>query len=199
MSKFSIVILVGIGTISTTFFTPPLSVQARIRKPEICVDPLPASKLVTLTLKADKQVMNEHNISSFQTIAGKASVKRGDIIMYTVVAKNNSRCPLKNLVLKQPIPKGTEYVKGSAMTIDGAELLFSIDGGKTFSPKPTVGKQVVPETDYNYLRWRFVGKTPANAQVKTTYKLRIVPENSDNKPQGKLVDKTPAPIAPPVK
>jgi uncharacterized repeat protein (TIGR01451 family) len=199
MSKFSIVIIAGIGIISTTFLTSQLPVQARTRKPKVCVDPLPVSKLVTLTLKADKQVMTEHNIASFQAIAGKASVKRGDIIMYTVVAKNNSRCPLKNLVLKQPIPKGTEYVKGSAMAIDGAELLFSIDGGKTFSAKPTVGKQVAPETDYNYLRWRFIGKTPANAQVKTTYKLRIVPENNDGKLQGKFIGKTPAPVNYPVK
>ena len=199
MFKFSIVILVGIGMISTPLFTPQLPVQARIRKPKMCVDPLPASKLVTLTLKADKQVMTENNISSFQAIASKAAVKRNDIIMYTVVAKNNSRCPLKNLVLKQSIPKGTEYVKGSAMAIDGAELLFSIDGGKTFSAKPTIGKQVVPETGYNYLRWRFIGKTPANAQVKTTYKLRIVPENNDDKLPGKLLDKTPAPVNPPVK
>ena len=199
MSKFSIVILAVTGMISTTFFTPPLSAQAKIRKPEICVDPLPASKLVTLTLKADKQVMNEKNIASFQAIAGKASVKHGDIIMYTVVAKNNSRCPLKNLVLKQPIPQGTEYVKGSAMAIDGAELLFSIDGGKTFSAKPTVDKQPVPETSYNYLRWRFIGKTPANAQIKTTYKLRIVPENIDNKLPDKSIGKTPAPVNPPVK
>jgi uncharacterized repeat protein (TIGR01451 family) len=199
MSKFSIVILVGIGMITTTLFSPQLPVQARIRKPKICVDPLPAAKLVTLTLKADKQVMNEHNISSFQAIAGKASVKRGDIIMYTVVAKNNSRCPLKNLVLKQPIPKGTEYVKGSAMAIDGAELLFSIDGGKTFSAKPTVDKKVVPETDYNYLRWRFIGKTPANAQVKTTYKLRIVPEQNEDKLHGKVIGKTPTPVNPQAK
>jgi uncharacterized repeat protein (TIGR01451 family) len=199
MSKFSIVILAGIGMISTTLFTPQLSVQARIRNPKVCVDPLPASKLVTLTLKADKQVMSEKNISRFQAIAGKASVKRGDIIMYTVVAKNNSRCPLNNLVLKQPIPKGTEYIKDSAMAIDGAELLFSIDGGKTFSAKPTVGKQVVPETDYNYLRWKFIGKTPANAQVKTTYKLRIVPEHNDDKLQGKFIGKTPVPVNPPAK
>jgi uncharacterized repeat protein (TIGR01451 family) len=193
MSKFSIVILASIGTISTIFFTPQLSAHARIKKPRICLDPLPASKLVTLTLKADKQVMTDNNIFSFQAIAGKASVKRGDIIMYTVVAKNNSRCPLKNLVLKQPIPKGTQYVKDSAMAIDGAELLFSIDGGKTFSAKPTMGKQIVPETDYNYLRWRFIGKTAANAQVKTTYKLRIVPDNDVDRLQGKFIGKTPPP------
>ena len=119
--------------------------------------------------------------------------------MRLVVAKYNSRCPLKNLVLKQPIPKGTEYVKGSAMAIDGAELLFSIDGGKTFSAKPTVDKKVVPETDYNYLRWRFIGKTPANAQVKTTYKLRIVPEQNDDKLHGKVIGKTPTPVNPQAK
>jgi hypothetical protein len=93
--------------------------------------------------------------------------------MYTVIAKNNSSCPLKNLVLKQPIPKGTIYVKDSAMAIEGAELLFSIDNGKTFSAKPTVGKELAPANDYNYLRWRFLSKVAAKAQVKTTYKLQV--------------------------
>lgn len=193
MSKFSIVMLAGIGMISTTWFAIQVPAHARIRKPKVCVEPLPVSKLVTLTIKADKQMIKENNIFSFQAIAGKSSVKRGDIIMYTVVAKNNSRCPLKNLVLKQPIPKGTEYVKGSAIAIDGAELLFSVDGGKTFSAKPTIANKVVPETSYNYLRWRFIGKTAVNAQVKTTYKLRIVPEQNDDKLPVKPVDKIPAP------
>jgi hypothetical protein len=65
------------------------------------------------------------------------------------------------------------YVKDSAMAIEGAELLFSIDNGKTFSAKPKIGKQVVPATDYNYLRWKFIGKMTANSQVKTTYKLQV--------------------------
>jgi uncharacterized repeat protein (TIGR01451 family) len=172
MSKFSIVVLAMIGTIAPPFVTPQFSVQAQSPTSRTCVDPLPPAKRVTLTLKADKQVMTDNKMG-FQPIAGKASVKPGDIILYTVTAKNNSRCSLRNLVLKQPIPKGTKYVKDSAMAIDGAELLFSIDGGKTFSAKPTIGKQVVPATDYNYLRWKFLGKMAANAQVKTTYKLQV--------------------------
>jgi uncharacterized repeat protein (TIGR01451 family) len=173
MFKFSIVILAGIGMISTTFVTLQSPVHARLRTERTCIDPLPPAKRVTLTLKADKQVIADNNKFSFQALAGKASVKPGDIIMYTVIAKNNSRCSLKNLVLKQPIPKGTQYVKDSAKVIDGAELLFSIDGGKTFSLQPKIGKQLVPASEYNYLRWRFIGKTPANAQVKTTYKLQV--------------------------
>ena len=192
MSKCSIVILVSICTISTPFIAPQFPVQAQLSSPKICADLLPAAKRVTLTLKADKQVIVD-NIFSFQAIAGKAPVKPGDVIMYTVVAKNNSRCPLNNLVLKQPIPKGTQYVKDSAMAIKGAELLFSIDGGKTFSAKPTIGKQIVPATNYNYLRWRFLSKLPANTQVKTTYKLQIAPtNNSDNVLPGKATINTPA-------
>ena len=192
MSKCSIVILVSICTISTPFIAPQFPIQAQLPDPKICADPLPAAKRVTLTLKADKQVIVD-NIFSFQAIAGKAPVKPGDVIMYTVVAKNNSRCPLNNLVLKQPIPKGTQYVKDSAMAIKGAELLFSIDGGKTFSAKPTIGKQIVPATNYNYLRWRFLSKLPANTQVKTTYKLQIAPtNNSDNVLPGKATINTPA-------
>jgi uncharacterized repeat protein (TIGR01451 family) len=172
MPKFSIFILIGIGTIATTFFVPQFSGVARVRKLKACVDPLPISKRVTLTLKADKKEV-ENNITVFRPIAEKATVKPGDIIKYTVIAKNNSRCPLKNLILKQPIPRGTNYIKDSARPIDGAELLFSIDGGKTFVANPTIGSQPAPSTAYNYLRWRFSGLMMRNAQVQTSYKLQV--------------------------
>ena len=117
--------------------------------------------------------MIKDNKTIFERIANKAAVKPGDIIKYTVIAKNNSRCPLKNLILKQPIPKGTNYLKDSATAIDGAELLFSIDGGKTFVSKPLVWTEPAPANVYNYLRWKFSGIMPTNAQVKTTYELQV--------------------------
>jgi uncharacterized repeat protein (TIGR01451 family) len=172
MPKFSIFILIGIGTIATTFLVSQFPGAARARKLKACVDPLPISKRVVLTLKADKKEV-ENNKTVFRPIAEKATVKPGDIIKYTVIAKNNSRCPLKNLILKQPIPRGTNYVKDSARSIEGAELLFSIDGGKTFVAKPTIGTQPAPTTAYNYLRWRFSGLMMTNAQVQTTYKLQV--------------------------
>lgn len=180
MSKFSIFILVSLGMITTTLSVPQLPLQAQGKTLSKCIDPLPVAKRVVLTLKADKKTIKDSK-EIFEPIAGKASVKPGDIIMYTIVAKNNSRCPLKNLILKQPIPKGTNYLKDSAMAIlpgrgsanDGAELLFSIDGGKTFTAKPMVGTEPAPATDYNYLRWKFIGRMAANAQVKTTYKLQV--------------------------
>ncbi len=115
----------------------------------------------------------ENNKPVFRPISQKASVRPGDIIKYTVIAKNNSRCPLKNLILKQPIPRGTNYIKDSAVSIDRSELLFSIDGGRTFVAKPMIGTQPAPTTAYNYLRWKFNGLMVTNAQVQTSYKLQV--------------------------
>jgi uncharacterized repeat protein (TIGR01451 family) len=172
MSKSSIVILASVGMTIAIVFAAQFPIEARARKQKTCVDPQPIAQRVALTLKADKQAIVD-NKNIFQPIAGRASVKPGDIIKYTVIAKNNSRCPLKNLILKLPIPRSTIYLKDSATAIDGAELLFSIDGGKTFVAQPKIGKQPAPTTAYNYLRWRFKGMLVSNAQVKTTYKLQV--------------------------
>jgi uncharacterized repeat protein (TIGR01451 family) len=172
MFKFSLVILISLGTIATTFLIPQCSLATRSRSKKHCFDPLPVAQRVALTLKADKKTLVDNKIV-FQPIAEKASVKPGDIIKYTVIAKNNSHCPLKNLILKQPIPRGTNYRPDSATASDGAELLFSIDGGKTFSTQPTIGTEPAPPTAYNYLRWKFWGKMEINAQVKTTYELQV--------------------------
>lgn len=172
MFKFSIVMLVSVGMTIATVLTPQLPIDARARKVKACVDPQPVAQRVALTLKADKQAMVD-NKHVFQPLAGKAAVKPGDIIKYTVIAKNNSRCPLKNLILKLPIPRSTNYLKDSATAIDGAELLFSIDGGKTFVAQPKIGTQPAPTTAYNYLRWRFRGLMATNAQFTTTYKLQV--------------------------
>ena len=172
MSKFSIITLIGVGTIATAFVYPQVPADARLRKPKACVDPLPIAQRVALKLKADKKEL-ENDKPVFKPIAEKSSVKPGDIIKYTVIATNKGRCPLKNLILKQPIPRGTNYLKDSAKTVNGAELLFSIDGGKTFSAQPKIGAEPAPTTAYNYLRWKFSGLMETNAQVQTSYKLQV--------------------------
>ncbi len=149
----------------------PLQAKSKSRRPP-CVDKSPVNQRVILTLKADKKVVKDKKVV-FQPIVGKAAVKPGDIIQYTVIAKNNSHCPLKNLMLKQPIPRGTNYLKNSATGIDGAELLFSVDGGKTFVAKPKIDNKEAPASAYDYIRWRFPKKIDTKAQVWTKYKLQV--------------------------
>lgn len=172
MSKFSTFTLSIVGTLAIAFLTAQLPLQARTRTPKTCIDRQPITKRVALTLTADKEVITD-NIITYQPISGKASVKPGDIIRYTVVAKNNSHCPLKNLILKQPIPRGTNYLKNSATAVAGAQLLFSIDGGQTFVAEPKIDNRSAPASAYNYLRWKFRRPVPTNAQVKTSYKLQV--------------------------
>jgi uncharacterized repeat protein (TIGR01451 family) len=172
---------IAVVSIATTFLLIlQLPLEARSKRSSkhrskpltTCVDSSPVAQRVLLTLKADKKVIEGEKIV-FQPIIGKAPVKPGDIIKYTVIAKNNSHCPLKNLMLKQLIPKGTIYLKNSATDFNGAELLFSIDRGKTFVAKPKIDDREAPTTAYDYIRWKFPGKIATNAQVKTAYELQI--------------------------
>jgi uncharacterized repeat protein (TIGR01451 family) len=179
--KSLIASFIAVVSIATTFLLIlQLPLEARSKRSSkhrskpltTCVDSSPVAQRVLLTLKADKKVIEGEKIV-FQPIVGKAPVKPGDIIKYTVIAKNNSHCPLKNLMLKQLIPKGTIYLKNSATDFNGAELLFSIDRGKTFVAKPKIDDREAPTTAYDYIRWKFPGKIATNAQVKTVYELQI--------------------------
>ena len=107
---------------------------------------------------------------TYQPIAGK--VKQQDTIRYTVIAQSNSQ-PVKNLALTQPIPRGTMYIKNSATTLAGSELLFSIDGGKTYSAKPIIGKKEAPTSSYTNLRWKFNKLMAANTKVNASYEVQV--------------------------
>ncbi len=166
-------VVISIATIfSSIALQPPSAAKSKPRR-HTCVDNSPVNQRVLLTLKAGKKVVQKDKKVVFQPIVGKASVKPGDVIEYTVIAKNNSHCPLKNLMLKQPIPRGTNYLKDSASGLAGAELLFSIDGGKTFVAKPKIANKEAPAEAYNYIRWRFPKKIDTKSQVTTTYKLQV--------------------------
>ncbi len=169
-ASLSIVVpIVTIACLITLQF--PLQAKSKPRR-HTCVDNSPVHQRVLLTLKADKKAVKDEKVV-FQPIVGKAAVKPGDIIKYTVIAKNNSHCPLKNLMLKQPIPRGTKYLKDSATGVVGAELLFSVDGGKTFVAKPKIDNKEAPAEAYNYIRWRFPKRIGTKAQVVTSYKLQV--------------------------
>ncbi len=160
--------------VTTLLLTLQFSLPAQAKPRQVCVDRSPVAQRVLLTIEAAKKVVKGNKVQ-FKPIKieNKEPVNPGDIIKYTVIAKNNSRCPFKNLILKQPIPKGTSYLKNSATVFDRAELLFSIDGGKTFVSKPKLDNKEAPADAYNYIRWRFPDSIATNATVKTTYKLQV--------------------------
>jgi uncharacterized repeat protein (TIGR01451 family) len=167
--KFLIASVSVIGLIGTTALTHQLPLSAQSQPSPSA--PIPsAAKRVVLSLKAEKQVKSGDKIS-YEPTSGK-SVKPGDVLRYTVNAKNGDK-PVKNLILTQPIPKGTNYVKNSAIALNGAELLFSLDGGKTYLAKPMLGKKEAPATAYTNLRWKFAGTIAAKSQINATYEVVV--------------------------
>jgi uncharacterized repeat protein (TIGR01451 family) len=135
-----------------------------------------------LNLTAEKQVIQKNNKKvSWQPIESGAVVNPGDILRYNLVGQNNGNGPAKNLVLTQPIPKGTVYILKSA-TANGAKLSFSIDGGKTFSPNPVVAVKLpngkveqrpAPASMYSIARWDFNQPVNAKSSVKLSYKVAV--------------------------
>lgn len=91
--------------------------------------------------------------------AGK--VVPGDVVAYTIEARNVSAVNADRVVITDPIPKQMEYVAGSAESAAG-QLLFSVDGGFRFDRPEnlTVATQdgasrPAVASDYTHLRWVF--------------------------------------------
>jgi uncharacterized repeat protein (TIGR01451 family) len=141
---------------------------------------------VKLNLAVEKQVVaqdqNGQPKAAWKALEGKVNVTPGDVLRYVVTGQNAGDSAAKNLVVTQPVSKGTVYVVGSAMNENGAKTVYSIDNGKTFVEAPTVqvklanGKveqQPAPAEAYTHVRWNFGKSFDSAATVKTAYQVKV--------------------------
>lgn len=91
--------------------------------------------------------------------AGK--VLPGDVVAYTIEARNVSAASADRVVITDPIPAQMEYVAGSADAASG-QLLFSVDGGFRFDrpenltvTAPDGASRPAVASDYTHVRWVF--------------------------------------------
>lgn len=101
----------------------------------------------------------------------------GEIAIYTNSFTNLGTQPADKLVISNPVPAGTEYLGGSA-TETGADLLFSVDGGKSFGkpaeltvPDGRGGKRPAEPKDYTTLRWTM--RTPLQPGATGVVEFRV--------------------------
>ena len=86
------------------------------------------------------------------------TVMEGQEIFYTLYIRNPSDKYLTTLSIDRALPANTQYVPGSA-TGAGAEILFSVDGGRNFA-KPTELRDpedpahAASPDQYTHIRWR---------------------------------------------
>jgi len=109
-------------------------------------------------------------------------VTPGEKILYTLDLTNSGGEEARNPVALGPVPAGTAFVPGTASTAPGLTVDYSVDGGKTFSAKPTItvtGKdgrpQVVPAPAdrYTTIRWIWGTPLPAGATATVSYQVQV--------------------------
>jgi uncharacterized repeat protein (TIGR01451 family) len=135
---------------------------------------------VQLTLSAEKKVVQQDK-TAWQPLQGTVLVQPGDVLRYNLAGENKGGSPAKNLVLTQPVPKGTVYILNSA-TNNTTKVSFSIDGGKTFVANPTIqvklanGKvetRPAPAERYSFIRWDVKQAIAPQSRIKVSYQVKV--------------------------
>jgi uncharacterized repeat protein (TIGR01451 family) len=107
-----------------------------------------------------------------------AAPEPGESLVYTVRFKNTSGGDVDDVRITKPIPPGVRYVAGSA-SAPGCEVLFSVDGGRTFGqpkelsvPAADGTRRAAAPEDYTHIRWRL--RTPLAAGATEFARFRAV-------------------------
>ncbi len=119
-----------------------------------------AESAVQVQTVAQKEeiVLNERGESETRLVP-VTTVVPGDEVIYTITFTNNGDADAQSVTVTDPVPQQMRYVDGSAFG-GGTDIVFSIDGGKTFA---AAGELVVQEADgsvrqaraedYTHIRW----------------------------------------------
>jgi uncharacterized repeat protein (TIGR01451 family) len=180
--------IIGLATLSLLALNPIAALAKAPAEPTAQTAAQAAAQpKVELQLTADRQVMvkepNGQTKTTWQPISNSnTKVGSGDVIRYTLVGQNKGSRAARNLVFNQPIPAGTRYSLQSAKLINSpAEILFSIDGGKTYSAAPKVkvmqGGQLVeqpaPADAYSHIRFRINQELTPKGVVRAEYLVTV--------------------------
>jgi len=109
-------------------------------------------------------------------------VKQGETLDWTITSENSGQAAAIDYKAVGRIPAGTNFVAGSAKVDGSAKVVFSLDGGKSFSATPTVPekqadgsiKQVpAPVSMYTSVRYEWADPLAPGGRVSASYKVRV--------------------------
>ncbi len=124
-------------------------------------------------------VVERRKDENWQSINAQ-SANPGEVLRYRLQGKNQGKIAAKNFTLSQKIPARTVYVANSA--VGNAEITYSIDQGKSFTPQPMIpvktaeGKtemRPAPAEAYTNVRWRWNNSIAPGSEVSASYQVRI--------------------------
>jgi uncharacterized repeat protein (TIGR01451 family) len=141
-----------------------------------------AKPLVSVSITAEKEVTVVKNGQKTTKRVAATRIDPGDLVSYTVNYINSGDEAATNAILDDPIPQGTIYLPGSAFG-NGAEITFSIDGGKSFkkpsfltyevkNPNGSMEKRTASPEEYTHIRW-IISRIDAGAKGTVGFQVRI--------------------------
>lgn len=121
------------------------------------------AQTVELVNTAEREIEVIEKGAKVKKVGPVGKIVPGDEVIYAVTYNNKTGKPAEKIVITNPIPQHTRYKDGSASG-EGADISYSIDGGKTFAApdkltvaiKDKSGKDIVRPAvaqDYTHIRW----------------------------------------------
>ncbi len=141
-----------------------------------------AKPKVELKVEALKEVKTVVNGKQKTKLLPADTVKPGQVIQYTIYYTNTGDEAATKVVVNNPIPKGTVYLAETAYGY-GAQITFSVDGGKTFAPPGSLmvtvtradGSKITRKAmaaEYTHIRW-VISKVAAGGSGSVGFKVRV--------------------------
>jgi uncharacterized repeat protein (TIGR01451 family) len=110
----------------------------------------------------------------------ETTVTPGKVIRYVITATNKGDQAAQKLVPVGLVPIGTAYEPASASLKDALRVEYSLDKGKTWSPKPTVvvhtptGDVVKAADPGTYTRVRWIADKPLPPKGVVVYSYEVM-------------------------
>jgi len=137
------------------------------------------SKGILLTKSVFEEKMVWDNIrGNIRTMIPATKVNKGATLVYVNKIINQSQTTRKRVVVDNPIPDGTSYIRGSSSCEGVCEMLYSIDGGTTFKQSEELyvvygTKRRVPmASEYTHIKFIFSALLPY-AKVRMAFKAKV--------------------------
>lgn len=141
-----------------------------------------AASNVEIKIKAEKTVQIVKDGKKLEKSLPATKFAPGDIITYTISYANRTNEIARDVVIDDPVPKGTTYINDSAKG-EGADITFSIDHGQTFrkstllfyyaaKDKERKEPRVASPDQYTDIRWT-IPSLPAKGGGKASFKVKV--------------------------
>lgn len=109
-------------------------------------------------------------------------VKQGETLDWTIKSENSGQAAAFDYKAVGRIPAGTSFVAGSAKADGAAKVVYSLDGGKSYSASPTIDEKqadgsvkkiVAPVNLYTNVRYEWADPLAPGGHVTASYRVRV--------------------------